>query len=452
MNSQKPVTITYRNLNRTVEVENTDKNLLDQSIFHRIPHVHECGGYGMCTTCRIRILDGAENLSPPTERETELSEARAWDPSIRLACQTKINSGSVTLERIIWTNAEVSSLQLEALTNSLGEERELAILFCDMRNFTLLAGAHGTFDLAHMLNRYFTEMGDPILMNNGVIYQYVGDEIVALFGTTGGDAKTVCTQAVRAALGMQYAVDRLNKWDMGNFDAQLSIGVGLHYGPAFVGNVGHPRHKQFAVIGDTVNVASRIQSVNKELDTRILASKSLYDALGENVIREARVTDVQLRGKEEAHTVYEITGFHHGDVHLEVQRTLNELLKDEAGFAEHFYTTLFDRHPHLERLFKHNLMDQGKLLTHMLRGVVYSLSRPEHLVAGLKKLGQQHEDYGVRPEHYPIVKEILMETIETQLGDVCTENVRAAWEQAIAMVVELMEPKMAEVNQAGGAA
>ncbi len=91
---------------------------------------------------------------------------------MRLACQTKVK-GRVTLERMIRTSSEVSRLQLEKIAAGVAEERHLAILFCDMRNFTPFAERHLPYDVVHVLNRFFGVLGEPILMNDGVIYTRV---------------------------------------------------------------------------------------------------------------------------------------------------------------------------------------------------------------------------------------------------------------------------------------
>ena len=161
-----------------------------------------------------------------------MGRKRNWDPSIRLACQARAR-GEVAIQRLVWTSAEISQLQLETIPVGQGEERPLAFLFCDLRNFTKLAENHPNFDLAHMLNRLFTILGDPILMNNGIIYQYAGDEIIGLFGTGGGQEDKVCYDAIRAGLGMLYAVERLNKIELKDFSAEFQIGVGIHFGKAF---------------------------------------------------------------------------------------------------------------------------------------------------------------------------------------------------------------------------
>ncbi|MEM9675108.1 MAG: globin domain-containing protein [Cyclobacteriaceae bacterium] len=433
-------TIVYRDINKEIRVDDPRLSILELAIRHKIPHLHECGGHGLCTTCRIRVLDGASNLSPPTAAEVKFSQQRGWDPSVRLACQTRINEQSAAIERLVWTSAEVSNLQLETMPLGIGEERELAFLFCDMRNFTPWANRHSNFDLAHMLNRFFTALGDPVFMNNGIIYQYAGDEIIALFGAGGGDQEQMCLAAVRAALGMLYAVERLNRWELKEFDTTFSIGIGLHYGKAFVGNIGHSRHKQFAVIGDPVNVTSRIQSQNKALETTLLASHEFITNLPEKVLNIGKKSKVLLKGKDELFSVYEIVGFTQPDTNLRVQSTIDELLKNEEAFAEQFYQKLFLKAPEVQALFPQNMLDQGRMLTHMLRGIVYALSRPDYLVSGLNALGKQHREYGVKHEHYPLVKDALLETIREHLGEESfSPETERAWHSALDLVIKTMD-------------
>ena len=102
--------IVYEGINRKVESNGASSSLLDVSIQHKIPHLHECGGRGRCTTCRVRVLDGIQNLSPRTQLERTSSHARKWDSSIRLACQAYAK-GDVKLLRLIWSSAQVN-LQL----------------------------------------------------------------------------------------------------------------------------------------------------------------------------------------------------------------------------------------------------------------------------------------------------------------------------------------------------
>ena len=429
--------IAYAGINRVVETPDIRSNLLEISIQNQIPHLHECGGNGQCTTCRVRVLEGMKNLSPRSSLENSIAQLRRWDPSIRLACQT-FAKGDATIQRLVWSSAEVSKLQMETVQDGVGEERPVTILFCDMRDFTSITARNLAFDMAHMLNRFFTILGDPILMNNGIIYQYVGDEIIGLFGTGGGSEEKNCLDAVRAGLGMIYAVERLNRLELKDFDVTFRIGIGIHHGQAYLGHIGHPKHKQFCVLGDPVNIASRIQGQTKTTDTSLLISKEIYDHLPPNTLKIGKRPKVALKGKEDQFELLEVKGFQKVDIHLEVQATLDYLLQNEAEFAEKFYGKVFAVAPHLRKLFKGNMANQGRLLTHMLGGIVYSLSRPEYLQLGLRKLGKDHVKYGVTKDLYPIVKDLLLETIEEELGDLYHKEVKEAWEVAIGLVVEVM--------------
>lgn len=430
--------VTYSGIDRTIEADDDLSSLLDLSITNQIPHIHECGGRGNCTTCRVRILDGSQNLSPKTRVESETAHARKWDPSIRLACQA-FPQGDVSLQRLVWSMAEVNSLQKELAPQELAEERPIAILFCDLRNFTSMSSKNMNFDVAFMLNRFYTAMGEPILMNNGIIYQYVGDEIVGVFGTTGGTREKNCTDAIRAALGMQYALDHLNKFEFSDLQVSLTSGIGINFGKAYIGHLGHPTHKVFSVIGDPVNVASRIQDQTKPTGTRILISKTVLNSLPGGTLDTGKEFDLPLEGKEENAQLTEVLGFKNLDAQLELQASLNIMLNDQEAFAETFYAKVFEISPQTRELFKRNMKDQGRLLTHMLAGIVYSMARRDHLESGIRSLGKSHERYGVVREHYPVVREAMLYTIDKSLGPLKHDKTMEAWTSTLDQILDMMQ-------------
>lgn len=431
-------TVHYEGINRSVENEDLDSTLLDISMANKIPHLHECGGNGRCTTCRVRVIEGARNLTKRTLIEKQTAAFRNWDPSVRLACQAYAK-GDVRLQRLVWTSAEINKLQLETVPQGTAEERSIAFLFCDLRNFTSLASKNLAFDVAHLLNRFYTALGDPILMNNGVIYQYVGDEIVGLFGTSGGTREKNCTDAVRAALGMLYAANRLSNMDGADFGTKLNIGIGINYGRAFIGHLGHPTHRQFAVVGDPVNVASRIQSLTKEVDCSILASEAVIKSIPEGTLSLSDPIQKMVKGIDTPLSVYHVKQFTSTDLHLELQSSLDAVLQNEEEFAQTFYNRLFEVAPSVRKLFTNDIKMQGRLLTHMLVGIVYALSRPEHLVMGLRSLGKSHEKYGVTAEHYPVVKQVMLYTLGQQLKDDFTTQMEESWSQALDLITGAMK-------------
>ena len=436
-------TVNYLDINQTFEVS-TNQNLLSVSIDNQIPHLHECGGNARCTTCRIRIVDGHKNLSKPTEREKEMSNNLDWGPSVRLACQCNVIKGDVSIERLLWSSPEITALQLETVPKGVAEEREVAILSCDMRGFTNITSKQMSFDTAHMLDRFYTALGDPILLNNGIIYQYVGDEIIGLFGVGGGDAETQCLNATRAAIGMRFAAERLNRYELSSFDVNLKIGIGITYGKAFLGHLGHPKQRQFAVIGDPMNMASRIQSATKEMTSNIVISDIMYNIMPKDQLTIGQSKELTLAGKTGKALLHEVLGFSKMDTHLELQATLDLIIKNEEEFVAAFYQKLFSTLPEVKVLFKNNMLNQGRLLMHMLVSIVHALSRPGQLKMGLRALGRSHIKYGVKKNHYAVLMEVLLECIQTQLGEEASQNTLKAWREAMGLITGIMKEAYGE--------
>lgn len=442
-------TVEYSSLGTTITVDDPGMSLLEAAVKNRIPHMQECGGNGRCTTCRVKILEGLQNVAPRNGLESRMAKRRGWDPSVRLACQTKIN-GPVRLERQIKTFSEISRLQEEMIRAGKGEEKQLAILFCDMRNFTPFVEGNMAYDVVHILNRFFSALGEPILMNNGLIYQYVGDEIVGVFGLESSDNMQNCLAAMRAALGMKAALEVLNKDLQQEFGIRLEVGIGVHFGPVIVGKVGHPSHQQFGIIGDAANVASRVQSANKELQTTILATDNFLCQLPRGTARVGKAEKLHLKGKGAATQLYELTGFDKEDDLFLVQKTTGALFSEEGAFANAFYECLFAMAPDTQHLFKGSMERQGYLMGHMLKGAIYALSRPKNVTLGFRELGRRHAGYGVREEHYLVVRKALVGTLESRLKEDYSDRIRLAWERMFDLAFQFMKEGAAGGDKPAG--
>ena len=430
--------VEYSSLRQTVPIEDPNMTLLEAAVKNRIPHMQECGGNGRCTTCRVKILEGHQNVAPRNELESRLAKLRGWDPSVRLACQTKV-IGPVKLERQIKTFSEISRLQEEMVKSGKGEEKELAILFCDMRNFTPFVEGNMAYDVVHILNRFFSALGEAILMNNGLIYQYVGDEIVGVFGLDSSDKMHSCLAAMRAALGMKAALEVLNQDIRKEFGIHIEVGIGVHFGPVIVGKVGHPSHQQFGIIGDAANVASRVQSANKDLQTTILATDNFLCQLPRGTAKVGRAEKVHLKGKGGATQLFELTGFRKEDDLFLVQKTTGALFSDEGAFAHEFYARLFAAAPEAQQMFQGNMERQGYLMGHMLKGAIYALSRPRNVALGFRELGRRHVHYGVREEHYLLVRSALIDTLKARLKEDYSDRIRVAWERMFDLAFKFMK-------------
>lgn len=183
-----------------------------------------------------------------------------------------------------------------------GETREVSVLFCDIRSFTAMSEKMAAADVVSLLNRYFTALGKCITNHHGIINKYIGDAIMAIFGAP-VLSKNSAEDAYNAALDMRIALENVNKEFEADGLPQLRFGIGIHTGPVFAGTIGAENRMEYTVIGDTVNTASRLESLCKTYSTDLLISESAAEKINENN-KLKFVADAQIRGKTEAMKVY----------------------------------------------------------------------------------------------------------------------------------------------------
>ena len=174
-----------------------DETILTASLRNDIQHLHACGGLGMCSTCRVEILEGEENLSPKTKSEQSLSEKLELPNNIRLACQTKIK-GDVKLKRLLLDQKDMilANQMTKNSVGSIGSTKKLALMFVDIVAFTPLSEQLPSYDVMYILNRYFDDMGTIVKKNGGDINNFIGDAFLAAFGIDDKiDSVYRCTQA-----------------------------------------------------------------------------------------------------------------------------------------------------------------------------------------------------------------------------------------------------------------
>jgi class 3 adenylate cyclase/nitrite reductase/ring-hydroxylating ferredoxin subunit len=280
------------------------ETILAASLRAGIPHAHVCGGRARCSTCRVWILEGLENCSERSEPERAIAGPLRLAPEVRLACQTRV-LGDLTLRRLVLdeTDLEIASQLAKSSLGRCGEVRAIAVLFCDIRDFTRLSQHLSPYDLMFMLNRHFFQMADVIERNGGHVQKFIGDAIMAIFGMD--DAADVPLRAIKAATDMLGAADRMKPYMQAMYDEDFDIGIGLHYGEAVIGTLSGGREEILTAIGETVNVASRIESANKEAGTRLLISEALFRQV-ENQVEVSDFVRVRLRGTNERMSLYEV--------------------------------------------------------------------------------------------------------------------------------------------------
>jgi adenylate cyclase len=187
-----------------------------------------------------------------------------------------------------------------------GETLRVTILFSDIRSFTTISETMEAHALVALLNEYFTEMVSIVMQNNGVVDKYIGDAIMAVFGAPVPHERDA-ENAVRAAVEMRAALARLNERLVARGAQPLRTGIGIHTGDVVAGNIGSEQRMEYTVIGDPVNLASRLESNTKELKVDVLISEATY-ALVKDVVDARPVKEITVKGRAESVMTYEVRG------------------------------------------------------------------------------------------------------------------------------------------------
>jgi len=186
----------------------------------------------------------------------------------------------------------------------VGENRDLSVLFSDIRSFTTISERLPPDELVNSLNRYFSVMVDIIMNRNGIVDKYIGDAIMAFFGAPVKHEDDVL-QSVLSGIAMSRAVDQFNVEQKRDGKPEFHIGVGINYGVVTVGNIGTERKMDYTVIGDPVNVASRLEGLTKVYHQKVLVSESVVAELDGNV--QYRFADtVAVKGKTQGLRIYAV--------------------------------------------------------------------------------------------------------------------------------------------------
>jgi adenylate cyclase len=284
--------ITLRYPERSVHVPR-GWSVLDASRAHGIAHLSVCGGRARCSTCRVRVQGPPAHLEPPGRDERRTLDRVRAPADVRLACQLRPRGDIAVTPLFAPASTERSG--------HFGRERDVAILFVDLRRWSGLSENQWPFDLAYLLERYFATVGAAVRESGGVPNQFIGDSVMAIFGLE-VDLPTAWRQAVRAA---ELIGERMDAWSSGfesQFGHRLDFGMGLHAGRTAVGEVGYLETTTFTAVGEVVNTASRLQDHSKVADARLVISlfAARQAGIAERLGATQAVQTVQLRGRSEA--------------------------------------------------------------------------------------------------------------------------------------------------------
>ena len=284
---RKPIRVQY--IDGPVVRAPRGQTLLETSRTGGVAHTALCGGRGRCTTCRVIVEDGFDDLPPADAAETRTLSAVGAAPRTRLACQMKPDA-PITVFRVFAPDGKRSRAHA-----SQGKEARLAVLFLDMRGFTARTDGQLPYDVVFLLNRFFDEIVPPIVQAGGTVDKYMGDGLMAVFETD--TPETSALSAIKAVAGIGHALAHFNETLINEGSAPVAIGIGVHLGTVVLGEIGAAGQAPRTLIGDTVNAASRLEGGTKDLGLQALISIDVLDAAGVSAGADALVP-MALRGRD----------------------------------------------------------------------------------------------------------------------------------------------------------
>lgn len=274
-------------------------SVLEASRAAGIPHASVCGGRGRCSTCRVHVVAGLEQLPSPGSRERAVLQRIGAPGNVRLACQLR-PSVAVHVSPVLNPKTATASDGFADASSHEGREQTVVILFADLRGFTALSERRLPYDVVHILNQYFRLMGEAIEAHGGYLDKFIGDGVMAIFGVDG--EPDAARSALAAARAMLSRLDELNAFLSPVLERSLRMGIGIHSGPAILGRMGYGHRRHFTAIGDTVNTASRLQEMTKTLAASIVVSEDVL-LQGGIELPDEKSHVVEVRGRKDSLTV-----------------------------------------------------------------------------------------------------------------------------------------------------
>ncbi|WP_306027858.1 adenylate/guanylate cyclase domain-containing protein [Stappia sp. MMSF_3263] len=279
--------------------------LLEISRMNGIPHADVCGGRARCSTCRTRILDGAQTLPEASATEARVLSRIGADANVRLACQIRPQA-NLRVQPLVPARGAARVAGAAGDAYHWGVEQPAAILFVDLRNFTGLAETRLSYDVVFILNRYLGETGRAIEACGGYVDKFIGDGVMAIFGMSDG-IQAGCRNALAATNAIAESIAQLNEELASQLEAPLRIGMGLHAGQVILGRIGavngNGASGRITALGDVVNTASRLEGASKEFGRALVVSQTVMQTAG-YACDAAEETEIAIRGRQEPLRVF----------------------------------------------------------------------------------------------------------------------------------------------------
>ncbi len=243
------------------------------------------------------------------ENACQLSELKSKNKQLICDLRQKMEEQEKTLQLFMkFVPEPVVEKALNASADSIfdGEQRNVTVLFCDIRGFTPLSEELSPKEVVSFLNDYYSLMTEVIRKCNGTVAQFVGDEVFAAFGAPVATNQNE-QNAVFSALEMMHQLEKLNQKYLKKFNREIKMGIGINAGEVVAGNLGSEERMDYSLTGDTVNTGKRIETITKEMPNSVLVSDSVYQKTKE-LFDFKEFEPLFVKGKKDKIQVYEVLG------------------------------------------------------------------------------------------------------------------------------------------------
>ncbi|HTF19885.1 MAG TPA: adenylate/guanylate cyclase domain-containing protein [Chryseolinea sp.] len=283
------------------------QSLLAASLAAGIPHFHACGGQAKCSTCRVIIIDGLDNLNTTGSLEAGLKQILNLPSTVRLACQTKVLREPVKLERLIRDEADIDFIERQQgeedfILKPMGEEKYVALLFVDVRDFTPFVESSFPFDVIYTMHKILNIFCKAVEEHGGEVVETAGDELFAIFEFNTSTPHAADTVVAAGNAILSRISDMNEKYRELYAGREFEVGIGIHTARVIVGQVNIGGKPKRFVTGLGVNIASRIQQATRKVNNSFLASEEI--AKHTSVAENAERCKISLKGVSADATIY----------------------------------------------------------------------------------------------------------------------------------------------------
>lgn len=410
-------------------------NVLQASQENMIPHYAECGGRGKCTTCRVKVFSGIENLMARNDLEMKQAQSRNWDSHIRLACQSRV-MGDVVVERLVRNEFQVQEAYLEPYYHSEPVERELVVLGIQILGFEK-EWKEQTGKAAVVYDQILSLMQELILVTGGTPETARGNIVLGYYGFI--SEENLLEKALRACILIQTIFQKkVLEWKE-DLKSDLTVTIGLDMDHCLVGSFGSHGKKEIKILGKALSRVWKLIELCPKIDVFSLVSEEIYNK-SLNYTKYGKKLRVRSRKDGTEVLSFEPKGFTEDDEFLSVYESYF-LIKDKMSeFTKSFYVNFFQMNPHFIQLFRGDMSRQYKMLRASLKTLVYGISRWEEISPMIRELGRRHKYYGTETKDFVAFRDCLLVTLEGMLGRDWDEKKNQSWKK----IIDKMSQKMIE--------